>query len=40
MSMSIACAECGLEYAGGRGISGLIPSLSAMMNPRYLRMLA
>jgi predicted NAD/FAD-binding protein len=39
MSMSIACAECGLEYAGGRGISGLIPSLSAIMNPRYLRML-
>ncbi len=39
MSMSISCGECGLEYAGGRGISGLIPSFSAVMNPRYLRML-
>lgn len=39
MSMSIACGECGLEYAGGRGVSGLIPSFGAIMNPRYLRML-
>jgi uncharacterized protein len=39
MSMSVACAECGLEYAGGRGISGLIPSFAAITNPRYLRML-
>ncbi len=40
MSMSIACAGCGLEYAGGRGLSGLLPTLSAVTNPRYLRMLA
>jgi predicted NAD/FAD-binding protein len=40
MSMSIACAECGLEYAGGRGVSGLLPSFSTVKNPRYLRMLA
>jgi predicted NAD/FAD-binding protein len=39
MSMSIVCGECGLEYAGGRGISGLIPSVSTMFNGRYLRML-
>jgi predicted NAD/FAD-binding protein len=39
MSMSIACAECGLEYAGGRGLSGLLPSLGTATNPRYLRML-
>lgn len=40
MSMSISCAGCGLEYAGGRGISGLLPSVRAVGNPRYLRMLA
>src|ERR1700744_1414666 len=38
MSMSIACAQCGLEYAGGRGISGLIPSIGTILNRRYLRM--
>ena len=40
MSMSISCAGCGLEYAGGRGLSGLLPSWQAVRNPRYLRMLA
>jgi len=40
MSMSISCAGCGLEYAGGRGVSGLLPSMSAVTSPRYLRMLA
>ena len=40
MSMSISCAGCGLEYAGGRGLSGLLPSLRAVTSPRYLRMLA
>jgi predicted NAD/FAD-binding protein len=40
MSMSIACAGCGLEYAGGRGISGLLPSLRILKRGRYLRMLA
>lgn len=40
MSMSISCGECGLEYAGGRGISGLLPSFRAVRSPRYLRMLA
>jgi predicted NAD/FAD-binding protein len=39
MSMSISCAECGLEYAGGRGLSGLLPSGRAVRNPRYLWML-
>ena len=40
MSMSISCAGCGLEYAGGRGLSGLhpvVPRTGAI--PRYLRML-
>jgi predicted NAD/FAD-binding protein len=40
MSMSIRCDGCGLEYAGGRGISGLLPSVQVATNPRYLKMLA
>jgi predicted NAD/FAD-binding protein len=40
MSMSISCEGCGLEYAGGRGLSGLLPSLRAISNPRYLWMFA
>jgi predicted NAD/FAD-binding protein len=39
MSMSIACAGCGLEYAGGRGLSGLLPSARTVARPKYLRML-
>jgi predicted NAD/FAD-binding protein len=39
MSMSISCAGCGLEYAGGRGLSGLLPSARVLGNGRYLRML-
>lgn len=39
MSMSISCGGCGLEYAGGRGLSGLLPSARAVSNPHYLRML-
>jgi predicted NAD/FAD-binding protein len=39
MSMSISCGGCGLEYAGGRGLSGLLPSARTVANPRYLRML-
>jgi predicted NAD/FAD-binding protein len=39
MSMSISCEGCGLEYAGGRGVSGLLPSLHTVMNRRYLWML-
>jgi predicted NAD/FAD-binding protein len=39
MSMSISCAGCGLEYAGGRGLSGLLPSWRAVSKPRYLRLL-
>ncbi|HEY3683346.1 MAG TPA: FAD-dependent oxidoreductase [Streptosporangiaceae bacterium] len=39
MSMSVSCAGCGLEYAGGRGAGGLFPSARAV-RPAYLRMLA
>jgi predicted NAD/FAD-binding protein len=40
MSMSISCGGCGLEYAGGRGLGGLLPGLRVLGNRRYLRMLA
>jgi predicted NAD/FAD-binding protein len=39
MSMSVSCGGCGLEYAGGRGVAGLLPSRRAVTNPKYLRML-
>jgi predicted NAD/FAD-binding protein len=39
MSMSISCRGCGLEYAGGRGLPGLLPSVRTVARPRYLRML-
>jgi uncharacterized protein len=40
MSMSIACGGCGLEYAGGRGLSGLLPAPRTVLRPRYLKLLA
>jgi uncharacterized protein len=40
MSMSISCRGCGVEYAGGRGLSGLLPSARTVGNRRYLTMLA
>ena len=40
MSMSVQCGGCGLEYAGGRGLSGLLPSLRTAASPRYLGLLA
>jgi predicted NAD/FAD-binding protein len=40
MSMSISCGGCGLEYAGGRGMGGLLPSRRTVTNRPYLRMLA
>ncbi len=39
MSMSISCGGCRLEYAGGRGLSGLLPSVRTAARPRYLRLL-
>jgi predicted NAD/FAD-binding protein len=39
MSMSITCEGCGLEYAGGRGVGGLLASRRAVTTPKYLRML-
>ncbi|WP_072807338.1 NAD(P)/FAD-dependent oxidoreductase [Rhodococcoides yunnanense] len=39
MSMSIRCDGCGLEYSGGQGTKGLIPSIRTLARPRYLAML-
>ena len=39
MSMSVRCEECGLEYAGGRGLRGIIAQPRRMLDPRFIRML-
>ena len=39
MSMSIACDECGLEFAGGRGGKGVFAQKRRLLDLRYLRML-
>jgi len=40
MSMSVRCAGCGLQYAGKRGLGGLLPGLARGLDRRrYLRML-
>ncbi|MBB5083598.1 NAD(P)/FAD-dependent oxidoreductase [Nonomuraea endophytica] len=37
MSLSVSCAGCGLEYAGGKGLTGLLAQ--RRVRPAYLRML-
>ena len=39
MSMSINCAECGLQYAGGRGFKGIAAQPWRLADPRFLRLL-
>jgi predicted NAD/FAD-binding protein len=39
MSFSVRCEGCGLEYAGARGLAGVVPRLSHAARPAYLRML-
>lgn len=39
MSMSIRCDGCGLEYAGGQGIRGLVPTVGTVLRAEYVRML-
>jgi uncharacterized protein len=39
MSMSITCS-CGLSYAGGRGLRGLLAQPRRLGDPRFVRMLA
>ena len=40
MSMSITCDGCGLSYAGGRGLAGLLAQPRRAAEPRFVRMLA
>ena len=40
MSMSITCATCGLSYAGGRGLAGLLAQPWRAADPSFLRLLA
>jgi predicted NAD/FAD-binding protein len=39
MSMSIHCDGCGLEYAGGRGATGIFAQRRRIADPRFLRLL-
>jgi len=39
MSMSVRCAGCGLEYAGGRGPAGLLAQPRRLLDPRFFAML-
>ncbi|MGW4247172.1 NAD(P)/FAD-dependent oxidoreductase, partial [Nocardia sp. NPDC004722] len=39
MSMSIRCDGCGLEYAGGKGLRGLVPNPGILRRRSYSRML-
>lgn len=39
MSMSITCRSCGLSYAGGRGISGILAQPWRVADPRFVRLL-
>ncbi|MGH3975975.1 MAG: NAD(P)/FAD-dependent oxidoreductase [Pseudonocardiaceae bacterium] len=40
MSMSIVCEDCGLSYAGGRGLGGILADPVRLRDPRFVRMLA
>jgi predicted NAD/FAD-binding protein len=39
MSMSITCDGCGLSYAGGRGIRGVLAQPRRAVDPRFVRLL-
>jgi predicted NAD/FAD-binding protein len=39
MSMSVRCEGCVLEYAGGRGLRGLLAQPRRLLDPRFVRML-
>ncbi|MGB7448728.1 MAG: FAD-dependent oxidoreductase [Ornithinimicrobium sp.] len=39
MSMSIHCEGCGLEYAGGRGVKGILASPRQLTNRRFVSLL-
>jgi uncharacterized protein len=40
MSFGVRCEGCGLEYAGARGLAGVLPTPRTLGRGRYLRMLA
>lgn len=40
MSMSIVCEDCGLSYAGGRGLRGILAQPRRLLDPRFVWMLA
>jgi predicted NAD/FAD-binding protein len=40
MSMSVTCEACGLSYAGGRGLRGILAQPFRAADPRFVRMLA
>jgi uncharacterized protein len=39
MSFGVRCEQCGLEYAGARGLAGMAATPRKLMQPEYLRML-
>ena len=39
MSMSITCAECGLNYVGGRKAAGIFAQRRRLLDPRFWRLL-
>jgi predicted NAD/FAD-binding protein len=39
MSMSIHCGGCGLEYAGARGVGGVLAQPRSLARPQFVRML-
>ena len=39
MSFGVRCDDCGLEYAGARGVRGMLATPSSLTKPSYLRML-
>lgn len=39
MSMSISCDECGLQYAGGRGLPGVLAQPSRLKDVDFVRMM-
>lgn len=39
MSMSITCEQCGLSYAGGSGLGGILAQPARLRDPRFRRLL-
>jgi predicted NAD/FAD-binding protein len=39
MSMSVRCEGCGLQYAGGRGLRGVLAQPRRLLDPQFVRML-